>query len=144
MSIQEFEKALTANDTGETGGHQAGIHIPKSQKELLALLPYLDSTKKNPYAWVDMIDDTGVAWRFRYIYYNNKLHSVGGTRNEYRITHMTKFLRAVGAVQGDLLVISGSPGSHRYTISVRKVVQDQLPQSDGGNRIRLTGWRRVY
>ncbi len=144
MSIQTYEKMLTANDTGETGGHQAGVHIPKSQIELLALLPYLDPTQKNPDAWLRMTDDTGTIWEFRYIYYNNKLHDESGTRNEYRITHMTKFFRAVGAAEGDIMVISGSPGSHNYTISVRKAVQDQVSQSGGSVRIRLTGWRRVH
>ena len=56
MSIQSFEKTLTANDTGETGAHQAGIHIPKSQTELLALLPYLNPMRKNPDAWLEMTD----------------------------------------------------------------------------------------
>lgn len=144
MSIQAYEKTLTANDTGETGGHQAGIHIPKSQSELLALLPLLDSTRKNPDAWLEMTDETGIIWRFRYIHYNNKFHDESGTRDEYRITHMTKFFRAVGAVEGDIMVISGSPGSHNYTISVRKTDQDKVSQSDEGVRIRLTGWRRVH
>ena len=144
MSIQAYEKMLTANDTGETGGHQAGIHIPKSQTDLLALLPHLDPTEKNPDAWLEMTDDTGILWRFRYIYYNNKFHDEGGTRDEYRITHMTKFLRAVGAVEGYVMVLSGSPGSLRYSISVRKPDQDQVPQSDKPVRVRLKGWRRVY
>ena len=144
MNIQTFEKMLTANDTGETGGHQAGIHIPKSQTELLSLLPYLDPTRKNPDAWIEMIDDTGVIWRFRYIYYNNKLHDKGGTRNEYRITHMTKFFRAVGAVEGDIMVISGIPGSDNYTIFIRKGDKGQSLQSGESVRIRLTGWRRVH
>ena len=144
MSVQAYEKTLTANDTGETGGHQAGIHIPKSQTDLLALLPHLDPTEKNPDAWLEMTDDTGILWRFRYIYYNNKFHDEGGTRDEYRITHMTKFLRAVGAVEGDVMVLSGSPGSLRYSISVRKADQGQVPQSDKPVRIRLKGWRRVY
>jgi hypothetical protein len=46
MSIQTYEKQLTANDTGETGAHQAGIHIPKSQKDLLSFLPPLDASKE--------------------------------------------------------------------------------------------------
>ena len=144
MSTHIYEKTLTANDTGETGGHQAGIHIPKSQTELLALLPYLDPTRKNPDAWLEITDETGVTWRFRYIHYNNKFHDKGGTRDEYRITHMTKYFRAVGAVEGDIMTISGTPGSHGYTISVRKADGSQDLRSDGPVRIRLKGWRRVH
>ena len=57
---------------------------------------------------------------------------------------MTKFFRAVGAVQGDVMTISGSTESDNYTISVRKADQDQAPQSAGPVRVRLTGWRRVH
>ncbi|WP_306149765.1 MULTISPECIES: EcoRII N-terminal effector-binding domain-containing protein [unclassified Roseibium] len=144
MSNQTFEKTLTANDTGETGGHQAGIHIPKSQTDLLALLPYLDPDQKNPDAWLELVDDEKTVWRVRYVYYNNKLHENGGTRDEYRITHLTKFFRAVGAVSGDLMVLSGSAGSDRYSISVRKPELANETQSREPTRVRLRGWRRVH
>jgi hypothetical protein len=142
MRRQTYEKPLTANDTGETGGHQAGIHIPKSQTDLLALLPFLNPAEKNPDAWLEMTDDAGATWRFRYIYYNNRLHDEGGTRNEYRITHMTKFFRAAGAKEGDTLELSGSPGSHNYVIAVRKGGQEE--QAGSPVRVRLKGWRRVH
>lgn len=140
MNRQTYEKPLTANDTGETGGHQAGVHIPKSQTDLLNFLPYLDPGQKNPDAWLEMTDDNGVTWRFRYIYYNNRLHDEGGTRNEYRITHMTGFFRAVGAVAGDTLILTGMPGSSDYSIEVRKEVSEPGPPA----LIRLRGWRRVH
>ena len=141
MSSQTYEKPLTANDTGETGGHQAGIHIPKSQIDLIALLPSLDPAQKNPDAWLEMTDDTEVLWRFRYVYYNNRLHDEGGTRNEYRITHMTKFFRAVGAKEGDVLVLTGSAGEFAYRVSVRRYA---TPPDDAPIRVRLKGWRRVH
>ena len=141
--IQQYEKELTANDTGETGGHQAGIHIPKSQRELLRFLPPLDAGIKNPYAWLEMKDDAGIIWRFRYIYYNNSLHDEGGTRDEYRITHMTGFFRAVGASAGDVLVLSGKPGGRQYVISVR-TNEKTGSVGDEPVRIRLRGWQRIY
>lgn len=144
MSSQTYEKPLTANDTGETGGHQAGIHIPKSQKDLLALLPFLDPAQKNPDAWLEMIDDTGASWRFRYIYYNNRLHDEGGTRDEYRITHMTRFFRAVSAAAGDLLVLTGSPGELTYSVSVRRDGPSPVGEAGEKARVRLKGWRRVH
>lgn len=144
MSRQTYEKPLTANDTGETGGHQAGIHIPKSQIDLLALLPFLNPAQKNPDAWLEIIDETGVTWRCRYIYYNNRLHDKGGTRDEYRITHMTAFFRAVGASAGDILVLSGLPRSGCYDISVRKGGRGWAEAAGGPTQIRLKGWRRVH
>ncbi len=144
MTRQTYEKLLTANDTGETGGHQAGVHIPKSQKSLLALLPFLDPAQKNPDAWLEMTDDTGFSWRFRYIYYNNRLHVEGGTRDEYRITHMTRFFKAVGAKEGDVLVLTGSQEMGGYSISVQKdKVQDDAV-TEKRLRVRLAGWRRVH
>lgn len=140
MRRQSYEKLLTANDTGETGGHQAGVHIPKSQTDLLRLLPPLDPAQKNPDAWLEMTDDAGIVWPFRYIYYNNRLHDEGGTRDEYRITHMTGYFRATGAAAGDMLVLSGTPGSHSFTIQVRK----EREESGTPVRVRLRGWRRVH
>jgi hypothetical protein len=143
MTGQQYEKQLTANDTGETGGHQGGIHIPKSQKDLLGFLPHLDPAIKNPDAWLEMRDDVGNTWSFRYVYYNNSLHDEGGTRDEYRITHMTGFFRAAGALPGDIVVLSGNPGGRKLTISVRKPTQ---PDAAGGEpiRVRLRGWQRVH
>lgn len=144
MTEQIYEKILTANDTGETGGHQAGIHIPKSQDDLLLFLPALDRSIKNPDSWIIAIDDQGIKWRFRYIYYNNRLHDEGGTRDEYRITHMTKFFRAVGAHEGDTLVLSGRPGEKKYKIYVRKEVSLSSNETDAVIRIRLKGWKRIH
>lgn len=146
MAIKTFEKQLTANDTGESGAHQAGIHVPKSQTELIAFLPPLDASVKNPDAWIACRDEEGVTWNFRYIHYNNSLHDSGGTRDEYRITHMTAFFRAVGAKARDIFRISGEKGAPFYRIAVLPASKkrgssagDSSPQ-----RIRLRGWRQVH
>lgn len=139
MTEQTFSKLLTANDTGASGAHQAGIHIPKSQKELIDFLPPLDPAIKNPDAWLECEDETGQSWRFRYIHYNNRLHDSGGTRDEYRLTHMTGYLRAVGARPGDLLSISGEPRSGLLRIKL----ESHTEQEHQPRRIRLKGWQRV-
>lgn len=144
MTMQTYEKELTANDTGATGAHQAGVHIPKSQTDLLAFLPPLDPSFKNPDAWLEMKDDAGEVWRFRYIHYNNSFHDPGGTRDEFRITHMTGFFRSAGAIAGDTLVLSGAPGAGRYNISIRKPDQAAEAEPAAPVRIRLRGWQRVY
>jgi hypothetical protein len=139
MAEQTFEKALTANDTGESGGHQAGIHVPKHQDDLIAFLPALDPREKNPSVWLEAEDDQGTAWRFRYIYYNNRLHDPSGTRDEYRVTHMTRFLRSAGATAGDTLIVRGRPGTGRLHVSVRASHAEIVPA-----RVQLKGWRRVH
>lgn len=140
MNIQTFKKTLSANDTGESGGHQAGILVPKGDADLLAFLPALGNSEKNPRAWIECTDPDGRTWDFCFIYYNNKHHDPGGTRDEYRITHMTKFLRSFGATKGDSVQISGTPRSSQYTISLEKEeVEGELE-----NRVVLQGWRRVH
>lgn len=143
MTEQTFSKVLTANDTGQSGSHQAGIHVPRSQEDLIDFLPALDPATKNPDVWLECVDETGQPWRFRYIYYNNSLHDPQGTRDEYRITHMTAFMRATEAQPGDALTITGEPGTGRLHLRVAKE-EHKGPQETGPRRIRLRGWHRVY
>ncbi|MEP1963230.1 EcoRII N-terminal effector-binding domain-containing protein [Tateyamaria sp.] len=142
MNKIAFTKRLTANDTGESGAHQAGIHIPKGAKELIEFLPRLDASIKNPDAWLTCTDEEGRDWSFRYVFYNNKMHDPGGTRNEYRITHMTKYFRAFGATEGDNFKITSSEESAGYTISIEPSTSDN--QLDEVGKIKLAGWKRVH
>jgi hypothetical protein len=140
MTEQTFKKTLSANDTGESGAHQAGILVPKGDTGLRAFLPELGNAEKNPRAWIECTDPDGRMWDFCLIYYNNKHHDPRGTRDEYRITHMTNFLRSFGANQGDEVVISGEPRSGRYSISVEK----QVTFENMVARVVLKGWHRVH
>ncbi|MDO5541109.1 MAG: type II restriction endonuclease [Eubacteriales bacterium] len=74
-----FCKFLSANDTGATGGHQAGIYIPKSSVEILFSEPGQKGENKDKWVKVKWQDDFVTDTRF--IYYGK------GTRNEYRITN---------------------------------------------------------
>lgn len=84
--------------------------------------------------------------RLRFIYYNNRFHTPRGTRNEYRITWLTKFLRNANAREGDAFEISRTEGQDRYRIRVIPVSSaEHTVEDDGPVRIRLTtGWRRVH
>ncbi len=139
-----FRKTLTANDVGATGGHQAGVHIPKKELELLDMLPSLPPEVKNPDAWILCIDDAGNELKFRYIYYNNKLHDEKGTRNEYRVTHMMKWFKDVGASAGDEFEISREEESDQFSIRLLKKERAAATNDEGAVRIRLTNWRRVH
>ncbi|NHN66346.1 restriction endonuclease [Pseudomonas fluorescens] len=146
MTNRTFSKILTANDVGSTGGHQGGILVPRADGDLLTFLPPLDPTVKNPDAWIECEDETGTVRKFRFVYYNNKLHDKGGTRNEYRITYMTKYFREVGAREGEQLEISKSETSSIYNIRVvRTVVLPKNQEESDGVRIKIkSGWRRVH
>lgn len=142
MTKLSFRKLLSANDVGATGGHQAGVLIPKAETDLLRLLPNLDPHIKNPSVMIDFLDEDGSVNRFRFVYYNNKLHDKAGTRNEYRITGMTAWFRAKNAQAGEFIEISGVPGTNQYFMNI---VSDKLePNEDTPVKIKLRGWRRVY
>lgn len=93
-----IEKILSANDLAETGSHQAGILIPK-KVQMIAYFPELPNNEKNPRCVISFMDESDIEWCFTYIYYNNKLF--GGTRDEYRLTGMTRYLRSCQAEPGD-------------------------------------------
>lgn len=138
--MMKFEKILTKNDIGLTNSHQAGFLVPKGMKDLLEFLPYLDPTEYNPSVILCFLDPDNQQWEFKYIYYNNRLHSKSGTRNEYRITRTTGFMRAVGACEGDGILLSkNSEGI--YQIELRRA---DLQPSNGAQRVLLSGWNRVY
>ncbi len=86
--IKVFCKFLSANDTGQTGGHQAGIYISKPSISILFDNP--GHRGQNTEKWVKLHWMDGSVTDSRFIYYGQ------GTRNEYRITNFGRgfqFLR---------------------------------------------------
>ena len=114
---QVISKILSANDTGETGAHQAGIHIPK-KPEILGFFPNLDKSDKNPRQRLQFYDEDDAGWKFTFIYYNNKYF--GGTRNEFRLTGTTKFFREKNLKCGDKLFLEHEEENKKYTIRYSK------------------------
>lgn len=121
-------KALSANDLGKTGSHQAGILVPKV-KEMLAFFPRLDPAIKNPRATIVLREvGDGARREFNFIFYNGKLF--GGTRNEYRLTCMTAYLRESGANVGDEIVISKNEDRSYLIDVVRSNTQNSVLDDD--------------
>src|SRR5690606_4122372 len=116
MEDRTIVKQLSRNDTGETGGHQAGILVPRKE-QLLSFFPRLDPDQYNPRAHLHFTDETGTGWEFAFIYYNNKFFE--RTRNEYRLTRMTKYIQQSGLIEGDeILLTISNIGS--YNIDFRR------------------------
>jgi hypothetical protein len=136
MAEKRIAKVLSANDTGDTGGHQAGILVPK-EKDVLAFFPALDSNQYNPRCHIRFLDDGGSYWEFAFIYYNNALFD--GTRNEYRLTRMTKYIRQAGLAPGDEIILSLDRDIYR--ISHRR--RGQKERTPGGVLKLGTGWRVI-
>ena len=93
-----FCKFLSANDTGKTGGHQAGIYIPKTSITLLFDKPFQKG--ENHERWAKITWQNELVTTSRFIYYGC------GTRNEYRITNFGKgFPYLTHDHTGDLIII---------------------------------------
>ncbi|MDB0057238.1 hypothetical protein N9F36_09085 [Akkermansiaceae bacterium] len=146
---KSFAKALTRNDLGLTGSHQGGVLIPKGDKELIAFLPKLDPSEDNPSRWIDCIDTEGKTWKMRYVYYNGKLTG-RSTRNEYRITYMTKLFREFSAQEGTSFVMTSTDEDLTYRIhfeqpqQAEKLAKGECDISSPKSVIRLKGWRKVH
>jgi Restriction endonuclease EcoRII, N-terminal len=124
----EIAKKLSANDVGETGGHQAGVLVPR-EKTVLDFFPQLDATVKNPRMVITVRElPVGNRWTFNYIYYNTKLLGTG-TRNEYRLTGMTAFLRSLNVKVGDELRFSRDEDLN-YTVRLVRAGQPTLTGND--------------
>ena len=129
----KIEKTLSRNDTGETGSHMAGIHIPKG-KEILSFFPNLDKRSKNPRVQLLFKDISGNMWPFTFIYYNN--HFFGGTRNEYRLTGMTKFISEYNLKAGDRIVFS-KYNTNLFINHIKKSVDDSSDTLRLGNTWKI-------
>jgi len=91
-------KFLSANDTGDTGAHQAGIYIAKNALGILFETAGVIGENKDKLVKIKWQNDIETDSRF--IYYGQ------GTRNEYRITRFGRgfpFLRTEHT--GDLFVL---------------------------------------
>lgn len=131
----KITKLLSQNDTGETGGHQAGILVPRDDN-VLSFFPRLNPEEYNPRHQLFFTDPHGKKWEFSYIYYNNK--RFGGTRNEYRLTCMTPFMHAHNLKAGDTLIFTRDE-QNRFHIGYRR---QNEPGEDGVLKIG-NAWRIV-
>lgn len=130
-----ISKTLSANDTGETGTHQAGMLVPK-RPDILSFFPRLDQTERNPRRNLRFRDASGQLWDLVFIYYNNALF--GGTRNEYRLTCMTPYIRRYRLHQGDEIVLTRD-ASEEYSMDFRRSIPP--PPSRGRQMPLPRSWK---
>lgn len=137
MRPKMITKELSANDTGETGGHQAGILVPR-RPELLGFFPPLNVKKYNPRVHLHFTDSSGGRWEFAFIYYNNRFF--GGTRNEYRLTRMTKYIRSSGLMAGDVVELSRDD-EDEYRVDFQR--KNRATVNEKGALSLGSGWRVI-
>ena len=133
-----ISKILSANDTGDTGAHQAGILIQKDSG-VISFFPRLDPEEYNPRVHLFFADASGERWEFAFIYYNNKLLG-RGTRNEYRLTRMTTYFRRHSLKPGDEITLKRA-GSDDFSIEHRR--KDQPERTPGGVLKLSAGWKII-
>jgi hypothetical protein len=136
MAHRSIAKVLSKNDTGETGAHQAGILVPK-ESGILSFFPKLDAAQHNPRCHLTFLDSSGTFWEFAFIYYNGKFFE--GTRNEFRLTRMTTYIRQARLVAGDEIILSHD--GYRFMISNKR--RSQQGVNSAGVLKLGTGWRVV-
>ena len=135
-------KFLSANDTGDTGGHQAGIYIAKNAIQILFDMPGERGENLDRYVNIRWQDDFDTPSRF--VYYGK------GTRNEYRITRFGRdfpFLETEHT--GDLFVLikQDVEDYQGYVLSTEDEIDTFLDHfgmspADTGNLIETTGFIR--
>lgn len=133
--IREIHKVLTPNDVGLTGSHQSGITIPKNE-HILSFFPDLRKETLNPRVRLLFLDDASSRWFLNYIYYNNKLF--GGTRNEYRLTGLIRFIRQNKLKCGDEICLFLDEAGYRY-ISYKRT--SDLYRYEKGVLKIFSGWK---
>ncbi len=128
--MTRITKMLSANDCG-VRSHQSGILIPKNPPHVLKFFPELNEGELNPRLKLFFKDvETDEMLELNFIHYNNKYF--GKTRNEYRLTGISKYLKEHGASPGDLLHITDRQGKYFLEIEKKRI----------GNKIKLTeGWQ---
>lgn len=119
MDNKSVIKKLSKNDLGITGSHQSGFVVPKWIVGK-GFFPFLDPQEYNPRKNITVLCD-GKTWSFSYIYYNNRLHGLG-TRNEYRMTGLSKFFRDTNCSVGDSLRIISTEREDFYYVEIIRAI----------------------
>lgn len=134
MTPQTIRKTLSPNDAGETGGHQAGILIPKDGR-ILSFFPALHVEERNPRCHLLFEDRAGDSWELAFIYYNNR--RFGGTRDEYRLTRLTRYIRQTMLGSGDEIILQRDESGlyfihHRFAGPSASTLREPVLRLRGG------------
>jgi hypothetical protein len=115
--IKSVLKTLSENDVGTTKSQQAGFLIPREFVKK-GLFEELSSESLNPRLRLRLVDLTdGSEIYCSYIFYNNR--NFGGTRLEYRLTGLTRWIKNQGLRSGDVIQISRT-GKNDYSVDILK------------------------
>lgn len=143
---EQLFKVLSRNDTGETGGHQSGISIPKGVASSV-IFPKMTTTFLNPRRDICFIDEGGREWNLQYIYYNDKYHGkpAGKCHDEYRLTYTNAYIREHNIKAGDQIWFAIDELGNRY-IGFLRAGQNpsaSYKEEDGYVILKIKSWTNI-
>jgi hypothetical protein len=144
--IEQLYKTLSRNDTGETGGHQSGISIPKIVANS-SIFPRMSQSVLNPRREIVFIDEGGNEWIFQYIYYNDKYHGKPKDKchDEFRLTCTNAYMREHNIKSGDQIWFAIDDLGKRYIGFLREgqVPTEMYKEEDGFVILKIRSWTSV-
>ena len=117
---EQLFKVLSRNDTGETGGHQSGISIPKA------------------------VAGSSI---FPAIYYNDKYHGKPADKchDEFRLTCTNSYIREHNIKAGDQIWFAIDDDGKRYIGFMRagQQVDNKYREEDGMVILKIRSWTSI-
>lgn len=143
---EQLFKVLSRNDTGETGGHQSGISIPKMVARS-SIFPHMSTEILNQRRDITFIDEGGRKWELQYIYYNDKYHGkpAGKCHDEFRLTYTNAYIREHNIKSGDQIWFAIGEDGKRYIGYLRagqKPIQT-YKEEDGFVILKIRSWTSI-
>jgi hypothetical protein len=143
---EQLFKVLSRNDTGETGGHQSGISIPKSVASS-SIFPKMSTKFLNPRREVVFVDEGGKEWVLQYIYYNDKYHGkpAGKCHDEFRLTYTQAYIKEHNIKSGDKIWFAVDDDGVRYIGFLRdgEEFQQNYKEEDGVVILKIRSWTSI-
>ena len=143
---EQLFKVLSRNDTGETGGHQSGISIPKVIARS-SIFPKMSTDFLNPRREIVLIDEGGKEWNLQYIYYNDKYHGkpIGKCHDEYRLTCTNAYIQEHNIKSGDQIWFAIDNEGKRYIGFLRygQTPKQTYKEEDGFVIIKIRSWTSI-
>ncbi len=143
---EQLFKILSRNDTGETGGHQSGISIPKMVARS-SIFPHMSTEILNQRRDITFIDEGGREWNLQYIYYNDKYHGkpAGKCHDEFRLTYTNAYIREHNIKSGDQIWFAIGEDGKRYIGYLRSGQQpaQTYREEDGFVILKIRSWTSI-
>lgn len=144
---EQLFKMLSRNDTGETGGHQSGISIPKAVASS-SIFPKMSKEILNQRREINFYDESGEKWVLQYIYYNDKYHGkpIDCCHDEFRLTCTNAYIRKNNIKSGDRIWFAIDDEGHHYMGFVRQGEEINEPykeDEDGYVVLKIRSWTNI-